>query len=184
MNEDALPPPATSNSTLHTVAWMIGQLLMNFGILDQLVFNVLQNELPEQDYAPMKKWHLTDRVERMIELLNAKDESKAHQEQLKLWHEAFFPARDLRNHLVHGYLLLTASPERKTVYLRIRQARDWDENAGEGVSEIGFDELNQCFERLNALITQLQTWAGFESETQSKLHCSSTPSGQIEDEFE
>ena len=149
--------PAASLPRDMVVAWMVGQLLLNFGQLDYLVFCVLQRVLPEKDYQDTKRCHLTDRVNQMIERLTAADASrKPHLEQ---WHAAFLPVRDLRNHLAHGYLQLVLNHDPKLISLRIRQARDWD---GEEVTEVGFDELQQCFEKLSALIEQLQPLAGFQ----------------------
>lgn len=141
---------------------MIGQLLLSYGMLDQLVFNVLQRELPVLEYSAMKKRHLTDRVERMMELLSARAVSKTQHEELKQWCEAFGAARDLRNHLAHGFLLLTTDADMKTPCLKIRQARDLDACGGEGLKQVGFDELSHCFDQLNELIERLGTWAGYQ----------------------
>lgn len=150
--------PGTALTSDMVVAWMVGQLLLNFGQLDHLVFCVLQRVLPEKDYQDTKRWHLTDRVDRMIERLTVEDASlKPHVDQ---WRADFLPVRDLRNHLAHGYLMLACGPP---VTLNIRQARDWD---GEEVTAIGSDELQRCFAKLDELILQLQPWAGYQPDTE------------------
>jgi len=156
------------NTTLRSAtAWheLIGRFLMNFGIVDRMVFELLHDAQPEglserqRDEGIEKRWNLL--IERLPQEAKERAILAAHEPELG-------HLRRIRNQMAHGFLVGRLAPDLQSVTQGIVQAKGWDRSGAPDVSEIGYEELWNACDRLDVVIEGLQQTAGYQESCADK----------------
>lgn len=136
--------------------------MLNFGIVDRLVFLLLEGMQPSGVSETQREQNLNQRWEKLLELLPAHAETEEWRAKLEVQTEALTQLRQMRNGLAHGVLLATVGDDWKSVTSRVVQAKDWDRANQPGVWSLSYKQLVHACQQLNTLIDALQALAGFQ----------------------
>lgn len=138
----------------------IGNFLLNYGTLDYFVFVFLKDNLPPDEFAKIRNWHLKNRISRIQKHL---EESKRPAEQLAAFAnlvERFEPIRKLRNHIAHGHMYCRYDSESQQIKVTVFKAADLDTGFLPNSKHVEFEELVKELNSLNELIDGFQELAG------------------------
>ncbi len=139
----------------------IGNLLLNYGTLDFLVFCFLKDHLSPEEFARVKNWHFKDRLSRIAQhLLEAKCPAGQQNEFDQLLRR-LEPIRDLRNHIAHGHMYFRIDEETKKPKVTVLRAKDLDTGCNPDTKHVEFSELLTGLKTLNDLAEDFQRIAGF-----------------------
>lgn len=139
----------------------IGNLLLNYGTLDFLVFCFLKDHLSAEEFAKVRDWHFKDRLGRIAQHLQ---EAKCPVEQQNQFAELvrqLEPIRELRNHIAHGHMYLRIDEETRQLTATVFQAKDLGLGWTPDANHVEFPELLADLNTLNELIQSFQNLAGF-----------------------
>jgi hypothetical protein len=139
-----------------------GQFLLNFGMVEHLVFVLLRNTLPGGVPESLRDANLELRWERLLKLLPADEATAKWRKSLEEQTQALTEMRRMRNRLAHGFLLETVAEDLKSATCRIVQVKDWDRPYEPEVWSLSYDELANACQKLNPLIEALSGLAGFQ----------------------
>jgi hypothetical protein len=134
----------------------VGLFLLNFGHLEFLVFDLLEERLRPDEFETIRKQHLADRVERLRTLLVA---NEAERKEFEEFAQALTPVRELRNHIAHGYFSITLRPGSTEPLVGITQAKDLKVCFSESTLVITFDQLCQHLTALTGVIERFSRLA-------------------------
>jgi hypothetical protein len=134
----------------------IGNFIANFGMLDLLVQDFLENTLPPNEFLKIKEWPFYDRVElikKHVGQSNYPVEKKTGFEQL---FRRLDPLRETRNHIAHGILRIGLAPDQKTPVQTLSLPRDLDGSNSPDARHLSFEDLNRESRCLTELIEEFQ----------------------------
>jgi len=142
----------------------IGNFLLSYGTLDYFVFVFLKDNLPPDEFAKIRNWHLKDRINRIQKHL---EESKRPAEQLAEFAsmvERLEPIRELRNHIAHGHMYGRYDLRSKRFMVTVLKAADLDTGFLPDAKRVEFDDLVKGLNSLRELIGRFQELAGFQTD--------------------
>lgn len=145
-----------------TARWAsaIGYFLINFGMLDWLVFVFLERRMSPGDFAKIREEHLKDRIVRVQRLIGEQPLSKERQRAFVEFFARLEPIRELRNHIAHGHLQVRMVEDCKTWVLELSVPKDLDASYATGTRHLGIGELTQALSDLSELIDEFQKITG------------------------
>lgn len=134
---------------------VIGNLILNFSILDSLVIQFLRNHLPDEAFEKVRNWHFKDRVDHIGEILEKSGRSKEELAAFGRFVSDLDPVRALRNHVAHGHFLLRFDPNAQGFTLSVFQAKDLGSELMPNARHVAFDELRDGVTKLPVLIESM-----------------------------
>src|SRR6478736_1934242 len=84
---------------------LIGLFIINFGMIDYLVFDFLETQLSSEQFAKVKDEPFKDRIIRIKRYVLQSNCSVGTRERFDKFFGRLDPMRDLRNHIAHSHLL-------------------------------------------------------------------------------
>src|SRR5947207_1453829 len=88
----------------------IGLFIINFGMLDYLVFDFMEKRLPQEQFSKSKGEGLNDRIKRIKRNISEGDFSAESKESFEKFFNRLKPIRELPNHIAHGHMLTRLNP--------------------------------------------------------------------------
>jgi hypothetical protein len=162
--------PTTCRLTPARLDWpsAVGNFVLNFSTLDYLVFALLKDNLPPEEFARMRDWHLKDRLSRIAQILADENYPTAKQTAFSSLVTLLDPIRELRNQIAHGHMCFHFDPNTKQGMPTIMVGKDLDTGSTPDSKHIHFEDLLSALKTLTCLIEQFQQFAGFTSSDHSK----------------
>jgi len=139
----------------------IGNLLLNYGTLDFLVFCFLRDQLSPEEFAKVRDWHLKDRLRRIAQHLQEVKCPAEQQNEFAQLARRLEPIRELRNHIAHGHMYFRIDEETKQLTVTVFRAKDLDTGWTPDAKHVELPELLAGLKTLNELIESFQSIAGF-----------------------
>ena len=146
-------PPATENPDWPLT---IGLFVINFGVLDLLVFDFLKDRLPPERFAEIQKLHFQDRVAQIKEQVAVIDWPWEKWERFEKFVRRLEPVRKLRNQVAHGLLLARPVEGTKNFVVTLAVPRDLDTAGAPESQPLDFDTLVGAVNELTALIEEFK----------------------------
>lgn len=148
---------------------VIGNLLLNFGTLDYMVFVYLKDHLPTEEYLKVREWHLKDRFTRIADHLMEAEASEDEQSRFGDLVKRLDPIREIRNHLAHGHMFTTIDEKTYQPTVTIMKARDLDMHDSPDCDQVHFKDILAAMNELGKIIKELDPIAGFSTSANFKL---------------
>ena len=145
----------------------VGLLILNFGSLEYLTFDFLQKELSAVDYARASKLHFNERLDRCFELLAATRPRATTRGGIEEIRRRLKPVRELRNHIVHGYLLVKIDPTSHRLSLWLSNPRESDIIDSEQSKHMSLGEVLLLLEELGEVQRSFEEMLGYTHTTYS-----------------
>ena len=98
----------------------IGNFIINFGMLDYLVFEFLESCLPPEEFVAVKREHFQDRIGRIKSHLSGSACPAEWKGRFDKFFDRLDPIRELRNHIAHGHLFVRQNEDTKTLVMTCR----------------------------------------------------------------
>jgi hypothetical protein len=133
-------------------------------VLDYLLFCYLESKLSAEEIVPLKKWHLSERLERVRDIIAAGCHPATQQQSFEDFYKRVDPIRKIRNHIAHGHILFRVADDGKSCTFGIARARDLDVGGEPETRCLTLAELETYSRELVALIELFQPFAGFQEE--------------------
>ncbi len=149
----------------------IGNFIINFGMLDYMVFEFLELSLPPDQFPKIKDEHFQGRIGRIKEHVSRSDYPAERKERFRKCFDRLEPVRELRNHIAHGHLLLRQAEDTKDLVMTLSLPRNLDAAYSPESRHLPFAELEKALGCLTELIEefkQLTNHAGSENETKQR----------------
>jgi len=146
----------------------IGNFIINFGMLDYLVFEFLELCLPPDQLPKIKDEHFQFRIGRIKEHVSRSGYPAKKKERFKKFFDRLEPVRELRNHIAHSHLLVRQAEDTKSLVMTLSLPRNLDAAYSPESRHLAYSELEKALGYLTKLIEefkQLTDHAGSESET-------------------
>jgi len=143
-----------------TWASTIGLFILDFGTLDLLVQDYLENHLPPEVFARLKDRHFSDRIERIRKDVQQPGFPAAKRAQFEQWSSRLRPIREMRNHIAHGVLRVSLAEDNKTWRMTVSLPRDLDGCESPAAMHLSLEELFKASQQLTALIEDFKAWSG------------------------
>lgn len=138
----------------------VGNLILNFGTLEFLLFSFLEKHLDAGEFEGSKKLHFKDRLSIVANCLEKEGLPTADRKQWDRCVNELESLRQLRNHVAHGHLtvnLLAGVEPRVTISL----PRDLDSPLDGDFRQLGFDELRDGLDQLSKATELFQRLSRF-----------------------
>jgi hypothetical protein len=138
----------------------IGNFIINFGMLDYLIFDFFEKQLPPGEFSKIRKLHFKDRLNRIRREINQSDcpaETKPSFENLI---NRLEPIRELRNHIADGHMLTRLDPDTKDFIMTISLPKDLDAPDSPDTRHLEYSELFNALTELNVLIEDFRKLTG------------------------
>jgi len=142
-----------------SVASTIGLFILNFGTLDLLVQDYLENNLPSREFVRFKDRHFQERIERIRSHIQQPEFDPKKRAEFERLLSRIESIRQLRNHIAHG-LLRASMNEDKEWSLTISLPRDVDGSNKPEARHVSFVELLNASKDLTNLIEDFKSWSG------------------------
>src|SRR4051812_3553501 len=102
----------------------IGNFLINYGVMDWLLFVFLERRLPPEQFAKVGNEHFKERVARVRKLIATGEFSMEQQQAFERLFTRLESVRNLRNHLAHGHMLVRIPEGGKLPVLSLSLPKD------------------------------------------------------------
>jgi hypothetical protein len=152
----------TASLTPARLDWpsVIGNFMLNFGVLDLHVLDSLESRLTPETFAMVRGWHLRDRLDLLKQHLPRDSHSKLTRERFERFFERLEPIRELRNHIAHGTMRLGLTADSNTWEVTLSLPRDLDASNSPEARHVTFEELDQARNELGQLIEEFEELDG------------------------
>ena len=138
----------------------IGNLFLNFGMLEYLVFVFLKDHLTSEKYETVKEQHLKDRLAKITRYLMDQSYPAEMQASFEELRQRIDPIREIRNHIAHGHLYVRMNAETQ-LQVTVFRAKDLDTGLESTSRHIEFSELVSALSALTKIIEEFKRIAGF-----------------------
>ena len=134
----------------------IGNFIINFGLLDYLIFEFLESRLPPDQFAAMKREYLHDRIARIKEQTRQSDYPPDQRERFEGFFHRFDPIRELRNHIAHSHLLIRQDDKTREFVMTLSLPKNLDAAYSPESRHLSFAELQKALDDLKQLIEEFR----------------------------
>lgn len=138
----------------------IGLLIINFGVLDLLVQDYLEDNLSPEEFSKIRERPFYVRFDRVKEWVGVADYSLKQKQSFEKLCMRLEPIRELRNHVAHGILRIGLAQDQKTWILTLSLSRDLDGSNTPDAMHLDFQELTKALGELAVLIEDFQKFTG------------------------
>ncbi len=132
----------------------IGNFILNYGVLDWLMFVFLETRMPPEQFAKIGKEHFQERATRVKRLVATAEFSAEQKQTFEQFFKRLESVRELRNHIAHGHLLVRMTDVGKTPVLTLSLPKDLDATEAAETRHLEFEELTKAQSELTALIEE------------------------------
>jgi hypothetical protein len=134
----------------------MGLFIINFGMLDYLVFAFLEKHLRPEEFSKSKSVGFKDRLNRIKRNISEGDFSAETKDSFKNFFNRLEPVRDLRNHIAHGHMLTRLNPDTKDFTMTLSLPKNLDAPYSPESRHLEYPELGSKLGELTALIEEFQ----------------------------
>ena len=135
---------------------MIGLFIVNFGVIDYLVFDFLEAHLSPEQFAKIKDEPFKKRIIRIKRYVLQSNCSVATRERFDKFFARLDPMRDLRNHIAHSHLLTRLDDDGKNPVLTLSLPKNLDAAYSPDSRHLGAHELQRELDGLTELIAEFK----------------------------
>lgn len=138
----------------------LGLFILNFGVLDLLVQDFLEDHLPPEEFARWRERHFANRIERIRQHVQPPGYPANKREQFERWASRLERIRKTRNHIAHGLVRVSLAEDKKTWSMTASLPRGLDASDSPAALHLTFEDLVNASRSLTALIEDFKAWSG------------------------
>jgi hypothetical protein len=135
-------------------------LILNFGTLDLMVQDYLENHLSPEEFAKFKECSFAERIKRIQKHVQQSGFPAVKREPFEQWSRRLESIRETRNHIAHGLLRLALAEDKKTWFLAISLPRDLDGSNSPATRHLSLDDLLRASKELTDSTEEFREWSG------------------------
>lgn len=139
---------------------MIGNFLLNFGMLDLLVQDFLEDNLNPTEFRKWRDRGFQDRVDRLKKLLEQSASISAQRPAICRFFAQVDRVREFRNHIAHGVLRLALAEDQKGWIMTVTLPRDLSGSESPDPMHVTFDQLLDASKSLTESVEDFQRLFG------------------------